>query len=167
MSLFFPAGPPHQSFLRVLPSGRRNPALIKSTYFKLKGARGGPPSAPAFPGGSLFSPLDRASCPPLPDAGPFPVAPAALELALGGAEGAGRRPSGSSSQSPGKDLGRRVWYRQVPASLGRRAASKPRSPERRGPPRRPGDRGGRGALRRVAVGRRRQPETPSPTTQAI
>lgn len=35
-----------------------------------------------------------------PARAPFPIAPAALELVSGGAEGAGSRPSSSSSQSP-------------------------------------------------------------------
>lgn len=52
-----------------------------------------------------------------PARAPFPIAPAALELVSGGAEGAGSRPSSSSSQSPGKAEGSsRQW--RVPTCCG-------------------------------------------------
>lgn len=104
---------------------------------------------------------------PAPRPGPpFPLASAALELVSGAAEGAGSRPSRGPSQSPGKDEGACGQWR-IPTCCGGRAASKRGSGGGGGRTGGQEARSGRGAPSGVAEGCRHQPETPSPTTQAV
>lgn len=81
---------------------------------------------------SFFSRSRALPFPCSPDPDPLPTAPAALELVSDAAEGAVSRPSRSSSQSPGKNLGA-SGQRRVPTSRrGGGAASKRGSRERWG-----------------------------------